>query len=72
MVWQWTEDCYADSYANAPQDASVAEVTPDCRRIDRGGSWFYPTWLLRSAPRERNPSDYRDMMLGFRVAKTRD
>jgi ketosteroid isomerase-like protein len=38
--------------------------------IDRGGSWLYPAWLLRSATRERNPADYRDRIMGFRVAKT--
>lgn len=69
-VWQWTADCYADSYANAPTDGSAVESGKDCMRVDRGGSWFYPTWLLRSAPRERNPADYRDAIMGFRVART--
>src|SRR3989442_8164825 len=41
-----------------------------CLRVDRGGSWFYPAWLLRSATRERNPADYRDAVMGFRVAPT--
>jgi formylglycine-generating enzyme required for sulfatase activity len=39
-------------------------------RVDRGGSWLYPAWLLRSATRERNPADYRDAIMGFRVART--
>jgi len=69
-VWQWTEDCYAESYTNAPANGSASEGKTDCLRVDRGGSWFYPTWLLRSATRERNPPDYRDIMLGFRVART--
>ena len=70
-VWQWTEDCYVDSYLNAPTDGSAVETGGGaCRRVDRGGSWSYPTWLLRSAPRERNPADYRDIMLGFRLART--
>jgi formylglycine-generating enzyme required for sulfatase activity len=68
-VWQWTEDCYADSYANAPADGSPVEKDA-CLRVDRGGSWLYPAWLLRSATRERNPADYRDVIMGFRVAKT--
>jgi formylglycine-generating enzyme required for sulfatase activity len=69
-VWQWTEDCYAEDYADAPTDGRAAETgAPSCRRVDRGGSWFYAPWLLRSAPRERNPADYRDIMLGFRVAR---
>jgi formylglycine-generating enzyme required for sulfatase activity len=69
-VWQWTEDCYADTYSKAPVDGSAAGGDPACRRSDRGGSWFYPAWLLRAATRERNPPDYKDGVLGFRVART--
>ncbi len=69
-VWQWTQDCYAESYANAPTDGSAAETGDTCLRADRGGSWYYPAWLLRSATRERNPAGYRDTVMGFRVAKT--
>src|SRR5438105_5199871 len=69
-VWQWTEDCYAESYANASTDGSANEAGKDCLRVDRGGSWMYPAWLLRSATRERNPADYRDAIMGFRLAKT--
>ena len=69
-VWQWTEDCYADSYANAPADGSASEARNACLRSDRGGSWFYSAWLLRSATRERNPADYRDGVMGFRLART--
>jgi formylglycine-generating enzyme required for sulfatase activity/dienelactone hydrolase len=69
-VWQWTEDCYVESYAKAPVDGSAVLGAPACRRSDRGGSWFYPAWLLRAATRERNPPDYKDGVLGFRVAKT--
>ena len=69
-VWQWTQDCYAESYAHAPADGSAAETGGTCLRVDRGGSWFYPAWLLRSATRERNPAGYRDTVMGFRVART--
>jgi sulfatase modifying factor 1 len=69
-VWQFTEDCYADDYSKAPSDGSAAEGDAKCRRSDRGGSWYYPAVLLRSATRERNPPDYRDGVLGFRVAKS--
>lgn len=79
-VWQWTEDCYAETYASAPGNGAPNEVvsattsTQDshggCMRVDRGGSWLYPAWLLRSATRERNPRDLRDVIMGFRVAKT--
>jgi len=69
-VWQWTEDCYADDYAKAPTDGSAAESPNGCMRVDRGGSWLFPARLLRSATRERNPADFRAVIMGFRVART--
>jgi formylglycine-generating enzyme required for sulfatase activity len=69
-LWQWTEDCYADNYAKAPINGSAAESPDGCMRVDRGSCWLYPTWLLRSATRERNPADFRDVVMGFRVART--
>jgi len=79
-VWQWTEDCYDNSYVGIPADGR-ANDTPssdskakdgqgNCLRVDRGGSWMFPAWLLRSATRERNPADYRNDIMGFRVART--
>ncbi|MFN2548712.1 MAG: alpha/beta fold hydrolase [Myxococcales bacterium] len=61
-VWQWTDDCYTETYASAP--------APGCMRVDRGGTWLYPSWLLRPATRERNPPEFRDAIMGFRVART--
>ena len=71
-VWQWTEDCYGDTYAKAPADGSAAESPTGCMRVDRGSCWMYPAWLLRSATRERNPAAFRDAVMGFRVARTVD
>ena len=69
-VWQWTEDCYDESYAGAPTDGSARRGADDCLRVDRGGSWLYPAWHLRVATRERNRAEWRDAIMGFRVAKT--
>ena len=69
-VWQWTEDCYAGTYTDAPADGGAVEAAGTCMRVDRGSSWLFPAWLLRSATRERNPPDFRDFIMGFRVAKT--
>ncbi len=69
-VWQWTGDCYADSYAGAPSDGVARAWIADCMRVDRGSAWTYAAWLLRSATRERNPPGYRDAIMGFRVAKS--
>ena len=69
-VWQLTEDCYAETYQGAPSDGSANAGPDDCLRVDRGGSFLYRAWLLRSATRERNPPDFRAAIIGFRVAKT--
>jgi sulfatase modifying factor 1 len=79
-VWQWTADCYDNDYAGVPADGRANETTSrdpkardnqgNCLRVDRGGSWMFPAWLLRSATRERNPADYRNVIMGFRVART--
>jgi formylglycine-generating enzyme required for sulfatase activity len=41
-AWQWTADCYHDSYNSAPADGS-AWTTGDCSsgRVVRGGSWDF-------------------------------
>jgi formylglycine-generating enzyme required for sulfatase activity len=37
--------------------------------VDRGGSWLFPAWRVRPVTRERNPSDFRAAIMGFRVAR---
>ena len=79
-VWQWTEDCYDNSYSGIPADGRANEAPSsdrkakdghgNCLRVDRGGSWMFSAWLLRPATRERNPADYRNDIMGFRVART--
>ena len=78
-VWQWTEDCYDNSYAGVPADGrandapssdpKAKDAQGNCLRVDRGGSWMFPAWLLRPATRERNPVDYRNDIMGFRLAR---
>lgn len=41
----------------------------DSRRL-RGGSFFFPAWILRSAYVHALPPDMRDGITGFRVART--
>jgi formylglycine-generating enzyme required for sulfatase activity len=69
-VYDWTEDCFNESYVGAPSDGS-AWLSGDCdRRVHRGGSWYSdPAWL-RSASRNRNLSITRFNFVGFRVART--
>ena len=79
-VWQWTEDCYDNGYEGIRADGRANDVPSNdskakdregnCLRVDRGGSWMFPAWLLRPATRERNPADFRADIMGFRVART--
>lgn len=69
-AWEWTEDCYHDSYSNAPGDGS-AWVDGDCsRRILRGGGWDSAPLFARSANRIRGAPGVRSNDVGFRLART--
>ena len=69
-AWQWTEDCYQESYIGAPTDGS-AVTSGECKvRVLRGGSWYFAPRYLRSASRGGNPADGRSYFVGFRVGRT--
>jgi formylglycine-generating enzyme required for sulfatase activity len=75
-VWEFTEDCYQESYAGAPADGS-AVITPDCpRRTVRGGGWLNGPGETtgdgehRPANRGRNSPGLHFDSMGFRVALT--
>ena len=69
-VWDMLEDCYHDSYVDAPSDGS-AWTFEDCgAHVVRGGSWLNPPRNLRAAHRGRVPPEARNPNFGFRVART--
>ena len=69
-VWEWTEDCWNGNYSSAPTDGS-AWTAGDCsRRVVRGGSWLLIPLFLRSASRYWDSSWFRNIYIGFRVART--
>ena len=69
-VWEWTEDCWHDSYAGAPADGS-AWTAGDCEtRVLRGGSWVSRPRNLRAAIRSWVTPGVRFIFIGFRVART--
>ena len=39
-VWEWTQDCWNDSYDGAPRDGRAWEQGNCSRRVLRGGSWY--------------------------------
>ena len=71
-VFEWVEDCWHSDYAGAPNDGTAWTSGGNCRRVLRGGSWFYDPRPLRSAARRRNTSEGRLDYAGFRVARTLD
>jgi formylglycine-generating enzyme required for sulfatase activity len=69
-VFQWTEDCYVETYEEAPTGGSPI-TTDGCKlRVARGGSWLGTPGLLRSAYRGRFTPVYRNFNIGFRVGRT--
>ncbi|PPC90465.1 MAG: hypothetical protein CTY34_07720 [Methylobacter sp.] len=69
-VWEWVEDCWHESYENAPSDGSawLDSNAKDCERSVRGGSWFVRPENLRSANRYWNTAN--GAITGFRLART--
>ncbi len=67
-VWEWVQDCDG-KYTDAPNDGSAAPQTDNCSRVLRGGSWGNVTGFMRAANRSRLVPDFRDIGIGFRVAR---
>ena len=71
-VWEWVEDCYHEGYKGAPSDRS-AWTSGDCEKhVVRGGAWGSLPWFLRSALRVEGGAGYRNISVGFRVARMLD
>jgi len=70
-VWEWTGDCYHDSYAGAPSDGAAWTAGDCAERVTRGGSWNSRPTLVRSSNRPRLTTDTRDFLLRFRVLRDR-
>lgn len=72
-LWECTQDCWHESYRNAPGDqrAWLEENGGNCtRRVVRGGSWGGAPRQLRAANRMWLISGGRFSLRGFRVART--
>ena len=70
-VWEWTQDCWNDSYRGAPANGSAWESGTCARRVVRSGSWWFGLRDVRSANRARSsPGFHHDY--GIRVARTLD
>ena len=70
-VWEWTQDCWNDSYKGAPDNGRAWE-SGDCgRRVLRGGSWYDIPTRVRSAYRSYGGAANRGNNFGFRLVEGR-
>ncbi len=70
-VWEWTDDCWNDGYAGAPEDGS-AWASGDCgQRVVRGGTWYSKAASVGSSARAKFSSEirYSSRGGGFRVVR---
>lgn len=69
-VWEWTQDCWNDSYSNAYSN-NRTNLQGDCgRRVLRGGSWISKPFNLRSTLRSIHTVSFRNYIFGFRVVSS--
>ncbi|HEX2886380.1 SUMF1/EgtB/PvdO family nonheme iron enzyme [Vineibacter terrae] len=69
-VWEWTSDCWNETYAAAPA-TGAARTDGDCsRRVGRGSSWYNAPKYSRAASRSWFVAGNRFSFLGFRIART--
>lgn len=73
-AWQWTEDCWHESYIGAPGNGSARKEIDCAKHVIRGGSWSNLPIFIRSAARSgsgANGGEYDySSVTGFRVART--
>ena len=68
-VFEWVEDCWNDSYEQAPSDGSALETMGCGKRVIRGGAWSFPPHEVRSANRWRDFPSRSSDDTGFRVVR---
>jgi formylglycine-generating enzyme required for sulfatase activity len=72
-VAEWAQDCWHTSYEGAPLDGSAWLSGDSCQaRVVRGGSWYNMPHEVRAAKRVSAYANYRNMYVGFRVARDLD
>ena len=68
-VWEWTADCWNNSYYGAPADGSAWTAGGCSSRVIRGGSWYYKSQYLGSTVRAASGIDDIGQSDGLRVAR---
>ena len=68
-VWEWTQDCWHDSYDGAPSNGQAWKSGTCTKRVLRGGSWIGVAGGLSSTGRLSSSPTNRSRNFGFRVAQ---
>ena len=68
-VWEWTQDCWHDSYDGAPSNGQAWGRGACAQSVLRGGSWIGVAGGLSSTGRFRSSPDKGNRNFGFRVAQ---
>lgn len=68
-VWEFTANHWTKSHLNANRDGSPSGSADPYWYVTKGGSWFDPATLARSAARKKRYLDEMDTNLGFRVVR---
>ena len=68
-VWEWTQDCWHDSYDGAPSDGQSWGRGACPQRVLRGGSWIGVAGGLSSTGRLGSSPAKGSRNIGFRVAQ---
>ena len=68
-VWEWCWDGYDEGYYKVSPSEDPCGPTEATLRVIRGGGWFGPPRTCRSGYRHRHDPAFRNLSLGFRVAR---
>lgn len=68
-VAEWVEDCYHDTYHNAPAENTIWLSSPCSKRVLRGGSWFDIPRVGRSSTRYPAEPSLKASNWGFRIVR---
>ncbi|RTZ64065.1 MAG: formylglycine-generating enzyme family protein [Aquificaceae bacterium] len=68
-VWEFTSTQWRNSHLNTNRDGSNSGISSTPWYVTKGGSWFDPAVLARSAARKKRLDDEMDTNLGFRVVR---
>ena len=68
-VWEWTQDCWNNSYNGAPTSGDAWQSGDCTKHVLRGGAWNFKLNSVRSANRDWSPTGKRNNNNGFRLAQ---